>query len=68
MENCVPTSIKVVVADGDGVCTTEIVPHRSDWRLSPELLRWLLKRPAFLEHVNSLMYGVKMPSLALMTL
>ena len=26
-------------------------------------LRWLLKRPDFLLHVNSLMYGVKMPRL-----
>ncbi|MCP3713865.1 restriction endonuclease subunit S [Paraburkholderia sp. CNPSo 3281] len=54
---------KVVVADGDGVCTTEIVPVVPSKAIAPEYLRWLLKRPGFLAHVNSLMYGVKMPRL-----
>jgi len=54
---------KVVVADGAGVCTTEIVPIMPFKGMSPEFLRWLLKCPAFLSHVNSLMYGVKMPRL-----
>lgn len=54
---------KVIVADGDGVCTTEIVPIVPFHGLNAEFLRWLLKRPAFLSHVNSLMYGVKMPRL-----
>ncbi|MDR5819998.1 restriction endonuclease subunit S [Caballeronia sp. LZ043] len=54
---------KVMVADSDGVCTTEIVPIVPSKALIPEFLRWLLKRPDFLLHVNSLMYGVKMPRL-----
>jgi len=54
---------KVVVADSDGVCTTEIVPIVPLNGIHSEFLRWLLKRPAFLAHVNSLMYGVKMPRL-----
>lgn len=54
---------KVLVADADGVCTTEIVPIVPSISINSEFLRWLLKRPAFLEHVNSLMYGVKMPRL-----
>ena len=54
---------KVVVADDDGVCTTEIVPIAPFTCILPEFLKWLLKRPAFLAHVNSLMYGVKMPRL-----
>ncbi|WP_028318861.1 restriction endonuclease subunit S [Desulfobulbus elongatus] len=54
---------KVVVADVDGVCTTEIVPIVPFNGIHSEFLRWLLKRPAFLAYVNSLMYGVKMPRL-----
>ncbi|MFZ5571772.1 MAG: restriction endonuclease subunit S [Thermodesulfobacteriota bacterium] len=54
---------KVVVADADGVCTTEIVPIVPFNGIHSEFLRWLLKRPAFITHVNSLMYGVKMPRL-----
>ncbi|WP_156773373.1 restriction endonuclease subunit S [Chlorobaculum parvum] len=54
---------KIVVADRDGVCTTEIVPIVSFVGLHSDFLKWLLKRPAFLSYVNSLMYGVKMPRL-----
>lgn len=54
---------KVIVADDDGVCTTEIVPIVPLGNIIPWFIRWLLKRPAFLSHVNSLMYGVKMPRL-----
>ncbi|SDY48589.1 restriction endonuclease subunit S [Nitrosomonas sp. Nm33] len=54
---------KVVVADSDGICTTEIVPIIPYGGIDSEFLKWLLKRPMFLAHVNSLMYGVKMPRL-----
>jgi type I restriction enzyme, S subunit len=54
---------KVIVADSDGVCTTEIVPIVPSQAIHSEFLRLLLKRPAFLRHVNSLMYGIKMPRL-----
>ncbi|OGR01362.1 MAG: hypothetical protein A2505_00580 [Deltaproteobacteria bacterium RIFOXYD12_FULL_55_16] len=54
---------KVIVADSDGVCTTEIVPIVPSIAINSEFLRWLLKRPGFLAHVNSLVYGVKMPRL-----
>lgn len=54
---------KVIVADSNGVCTTEIVPIVPLAGLYAEFLRWLLKRPAFLIYVNTLMYGVKMPRL-----
>ena len=54
---------KVIVADTDGVCTTEIVPIVPSQAINSEFLRLLLKRPAFLTHVSSLMYGVKMPRL-----
>jgi len=54
---------KVVVADADGICTTEIVPIVPIGGIDSQFLRWLLKRPSFLHHVNTLMYGVKMPRL-----
>jgi type I restriction enzyme, S subunit len=54
---------KVVVADIDGVCTTEIVPIVLLGNIDSQFFKWLLKRASFSEHVNSLMYGVKMPRL-----
>ena len=54
---------KVVVADDDGVCTTEIVPIVLFGGIDSHFLKWALKRSAFLDYVNSLMYGVKMPRL-----
>ncbi|MGL5871844.1 MAG: restriction endonuclease subunit S [Xenococcaceae cyanobacterium] len=54
---------KVVVADNDGICTTEIVPIIPYSGIDSHFLKWLLKRPLFLVYVNSLMYGVKMPRL-----
>ncbi len=54
---------KVVVADADGVCTTEIIPIVPLSAIDSQFLRGLLKRPTFLTHVDSLMYGVKMPRL-----
>src|SRR5690554_5945363 len=54
---------KVIVADDDGVCTTEIVPVVPYSGVNSYFLRWLLKRPKFISYVNSLMYGVKMPRL-----
>jgi len=54
---------KVVVADGEGYCTTEIIPLRGYYGIFPKYLMYALKRPDFLEYVNSKTYGVKMPRL-----
>ena len=54
---------KVVVADKDGVCTTEIVPIVPFSGIYPHFLKILLKAPAFIAYVNALSYGVKMPRL-----
>jgi type I restriction enzyme S subunit len=54
---------KVVVADKDGVCTTEIVPIVPFKGIDSYFLKALLKRPSFIAHVNELSYGVKMPRL-----
>ena len=54
---------KVIVADSDGVCTTELVPIVPSKAVVAHYLRWALKSPSFLGYVNDLMYGVKMPRL-----
>ena len=54
---------KVVVADGDGYCTTEIAPISIYCDILPQYLMYALKRPEFIEYVNSKSYGMKMPRL-----
>jgi type I restriction enzyme, S subunit len=53
---------KVIVAEENGVCTTEIVPIRP-FIINSYYLRWYLKNKEFISYVNSLTYGVKMPRL-----
>jgi type I restriction enzyme, S subunit len=54
---------KVVVADRDGVCTTEILPVRPLAGISSRYLKVALQSPYFLAYVNSKSYGMKMPRL-----
>ena len=54
---------KVVVAEDNGYCTTEIVPLSIYTGIDPYYLMYSLKRPDFLEYVNSKTYGTKMPRL-----
>jgi type I restriction enzyme S subunit len=54
---------KVLVADADGVCTTEIVPVRGFCGMAPEYIRLVLKSPLTMKRVDRLMYGMKMPRL-----
>jgi type I restriction enzyme, S subunit len=54
---------KVIVADEDGVCTTEILPLHCFSNLFPFYLRLVLKRKDFLLYVNSVTKGMKMPRL-----
>ncbi len=55
---------KVIIADENGVCTTEIIPLRIYKNLIiNKYFRYFLKSPDFLDYVNSLTYGVKMPRL-----
>src|SRR5690554_2803418 len=56
---------KVVVADTDGVCTTEIIPLDSEpFVLNRYLFHWLKTRD-FLNYVNDVSYGVNMPRLGI---
>ena len=54
---------KVVVADVDGVCSTEIVPIRGYCGIVPEYTKLVLKSPLTMRRVDRLMYGMKMPRL-----
>ena len=54
---------KVLVADSDGVCTTEIVPVRGFGGIAPEYIRLVLKSPLTMKRIDRLMYGMKMPRL-----
>jgi type I restriction enzyme S subunit len=54
---------KVLVADEDGICTTEIVPLRCYGPYEPGYFAIALRTPFFLEYVNALSYGMKMPRL-----
>ena len=55
---------KVVVADAEGYCTTEIVPLRGYLGIYPKFLMYALKRPDFLEYANSKTYGINLPRLS----
>lgn len=54
---------KVVVADEDGVCTTEILPFRCYGYFDPFYFLYVLKSQLFVAYVNSKSYGMKMPRL-----
>ena len=54
---------KVVLADEDGYCTSEILPLEFDWNILPQYARYFLMSPTFLRYANKCSYGVKMPRL-----
>lgn len=54
---------KVVIADSDGVCTTEIIPLSGNEYLYNKYLYYWLKHPSFLSYVTQVGYGVNMPRL-----
>ena len=54
---------KVIVADEDGVCTTEMIPIKSFSYSSPEYLMWFLKSKGFIEYANESTHGMGMPRL-----
>ncbi|MBQ9673262.1 MAG: restriction endonuclease subunit S [Ruminococcus sp.] len=54
---------KVVLADNNGYCTSEILPLDFDNCILPEYARYYLMSPTFLKYANQCSYGVKMPRL-----
>ena len=55
---------KVLVAQKDGYCTTEIIPVKSYDCVIPEYLCAWLRSPFFLSYTAECCYGVKMPRLS----
>jgi type I restriction enzyme S subunit len=54
---------KVVIADGPGFCTTEIVPVQAGPAVERRYLFHWLKHPAFLKYVEAASHGMNMPRL-----
>lgn len=54
---------KVIVADQDGYCTTEIIPMNGGDFLSSRYLFYWLKSPDFTAYVNAVSHGMNMPRL-----
>ena len=54
---------KVVLADEDGYCTSEILPLEFERNILPQYARYFLMSPTFLRYANKCSYGVKMPRL-----
>ena len=54
---------KVVFADDDGYCTSEILPLNLPSDILPQYVRCYMMSPTFLKYANKCSYGVKMPRL-----
>lgn len=54
---------KVVIADEDGYCTSEIIPLELNPTITPDYMRYYLMSNTFLRYANHCSYGVKMPRL-----
>ena len=54
---------KVVLADQDGYCTSEILPLEFNSIILPEYARYYMMSPTLLRYANRCSYGVKMPRL-----
>lgn len=54
---------KVVLADQDGYCSTEILPLRPNEAVEGRFLFYWLKHPTFFEYVTSVSHGLNMPRL-----
>ena len=55
---------KVVLADEDGYCTSEILPLDFSEIIIPAYARYYLMSPTFLKYADRCSYGVKMPRLS----
>jgi restriction endonuclease S subunit len=52
---------KVLVADREGVCTTEIIPLNGFSNIDPRFLRWVMKSSFFIEYADNSTHGMGMP-------
>ena len=53
----------MILADEDGVCTTEIIPISGFNNIFPKYLRWYLKSPYFISFANNSTHGINLPRL-----
>ena len=56
-----PYLLKIIIADEDGICTSEIVPFRLYGNIYSKYIVYTLKSPFVDSYINSVTYGVKMP-------
>lgn len=54
---------KVIIADEDGYCTTEIMPLRANCYLDNRFVFYSLKTRVFLDYVSEVSHGLSMPRL-----
>jgi type I restriction enzyme S subunit len=54
---------KVLIADQDGYCTTEIIPIKPNRAIDGRYLFYWFKHPEFLGYVDSVSHGIQMPRL-----
>jgi type I restriction enzyme S subunit len=54
---------KIIIADQEGCCTTEIIPLKSNGVLDNRYLFYWLRHPDFLEYVADVSHGINMPRL-----
>lgn len=52
---------KVLVADHEGCCTTEIVPFSVFGGIDPHFIRWCMKTPDFVAYANGSTHGMNLP-------
>lgn len=52
---------KVLIADAEGVCTTEIAPISFFGNIEPGYLRWYLKSPFFIAYATNATHGMNLP-------
>jgi type I restriction enzyme S subunit len=52
---------KVLVANEDGVCTTEMIPVRAYSSITSDFLRLLMKSPSFIDYANNSTHGMNLP-------
>lgn len=54
---------KILIADQDGYCTTEIIPIKPNIAIDGRYLFYWFKHPEFLGYVGSVSHGIQMPRL-----
>lgn len=52
---------KVIIADEDGVCTTEMIPLKGYDNITPQYLRLVMKSPYFIWYANESTHGMNLP-------